>query len=195
MSWPQKWYQTRTHRWSLIWLYPFSNFLKNSIIYSRGTTASGSWMASKTEFRGPFPPRSSGKWPARRSVGLTNSEVRPCHGTLPEHLAPSWWPDKWVKGRSQVPDLPGPAFTLMNMLVIGDQAWLKVKPSILLQLLLFRCLSSASFTKITKFVRWHKISAWVMTSMALLVNITPHNFNHCPQNCHVLHRLVEQPVV
>jgi len=148
MSWPQKWHQTWIQHWTLIWLHPFSNFLKNSIIYSREAAASGSWMASKPEFRGPFPPWSSGKWPTRRSVGLTTSEVRPCHGTLPKHLAHSWWPDKRVKGWSQVPDLRGPAFTLMNMLVTGDQTWLKVKPSFLSQLLLFRCLSSASFTKL-----------------------------------------------
>lgn len=148
MSWPQKWYQTRIHRWPLIWLHPFSNFLKNSIIYSRVAAASGSCMASKPEFREPFPPRSSGKWPTRRSVGLTTSEVRPLHGTLHEHLAHSWWPDKRVKGRSRVYDLSGPEFTLMNKLVTGDQAWLNVKPSFLLQLLLFRYLSSASFTKL-----------------------------------------------
>jgi hypothetical protein len=149
ISWPQKWYQTRTHRWSLICLHTFSNFLKNSIIYSRVAAASGSWMASKPEFRGPLPPRSSGKWPTRPSVVLTTSEVRPRHGTLPEHLAHSWWPDKRVKGRSQVLDLSGPVFTLMNMFISGYQAWLSVKPSFLLQLLLlFRFPSSASFTKL-----------------------------------------------
>ena len=59
----------------------------------------------------------------------------------------SWWRNKRVGGHSQVPTLHRPALTFINMLVMGDQAWLSMKPPSLLQLLLFRCVSTASCTR------------------------------------------------
>jgi len=37
------------------------------------------------------------------------------------------------------------------MLVVGDQAWLNMKPLSLLKLFFFRCISIASFTRLSKY--------------------------------------------
>jgi len=52
-------------------------------------------------------------------------------------------------GQSHAPGLLSLYFTFINMLVIGDQAWLSMQPASLIKLLLlflFMCISVASFT-------------------------------------------------
>ena len=51
-----------------------------------------------------------------------------------------------IGGWSQVPALLGPYITFINNLVIGDQAWLSMKPLSLFKVFLFRYISVASFT-------------------------------------------------
>jgi hypothetical protein len=48
-----------------------------------------------------------------------------CHN-IPAHY--SWWREKGVNGQSQVAVLFGLALMFINMLVIGDQTWLSIKP-------------------------------------------------------------------
>jgi hypothetical protein len=75
---------------------------------------------------------------------LTNTEVCPhCHIPAPN----SWWRDKqgwWVESSTCS---AGSCFSFLNMLVMGDQAWLSVKPPPLLKLFLLRYISIASFTR------------------------------------------------
>lgn len=75
---------------------------------------------------------------------LTTSEVS-LHLDILSYC--SWWWDTMVGGWSQVPALLSPCITFINNLVIGDQAWLSIKPLSLLKLFLFRCISVASFTR------------------------------------------------
>jgi len=52
-----------------------------------------------------------------------------------------------VGGWSQVRALLSPHITLINNLVIGDQAWLSTKPLLLLKVFLFWHISVALFTR------------------------------------------------
>lgn len=102
---------------------------------------SGGWMVSQQTFQGPSLSSPSGNWWwGQRWV----SKV--ClHIDILSYC--SWLWDMTVGGWSQVPALLSPHITSINNLIIGDQAWLSMKPLCLFKVFLFRCISVPSFTR------------------------------------------------